>query len=171
MFEKKKLTLLQAKIMLETIYYPRLLDHLRELSIQAMVLAAGDESELYFLDTLGELQTELNLLQRLDLDVFLTRAIHIESTISHKKWKWESIKISLDRVAKKRKKILRLTGELNKICNDFVVKRDWAESKRLTCKSLFEFYQSLLTFMNFHELSVLPVILEKFGIKEIELSE
>ena len=171
MFEKKKLTLLQAKIMLETIYYPKLSDHLRELSIQAMVLAAGDGSELYFLDTLGELQTEMNLLQRLDVDVFLTRAILIESTIPNRKWKLESIKISIDRVAKKRNKILRLTSELNKLCNDFVVKRDWVDSKRLTCKSLFEFYQSLLTFLNFHQLSVLPVILERFGIKETELSE
>lgn len=162
MFEKKKLTLPQAKVQLETIYYPQLTDGIRDLSIDALVLAARDKSELMFLDVLGELQSEILMLQPMDLQFFFNKIIKIQNNGKLSKEDKSMLLIAMDRVASKRNKIVKLTLELKRLSNNFMAKRNWSQSKLKSCKSLFQFYQKLIEFVNFQELTVVPIIMELF---------
>ena len=157
------MTLEQAVVQLETIFYPQLESAIRHLSVNAMVLAAGNDRELLFLDILSELQSELIMLQKMDLNVFLPKlkssSLHNEMTEDENK----QLLNSFDRVSAKRRKVINQTLELKCLCNNFMSNSNWTESKLNSCKSLFLFYKYLIEFNNFQELTLVPLIFNQLG--------
>jgi hypothetical protein len=158
MFIKKNLTLVQAMVQLETIFYPRLERAIRKLSVDVLVLAAGDKRELQFLDILSELQSEFIMLQQLDLNVFLPKLISVSEGSECCSDNSGNLLNSMERVSAKRKKIVNQTLELNQLCNNFMSERHWTETKLNSCKSLFRFYKHLIEYINFQELTVVQAI-------------
>jgi hypothetical protein len=164
MFFRKNLTLEQAVVQLEIIFYPQLESAIRQLSIDAMVLAAGDDKELLFLDILSELQSELTMLQQMDLNVFLPKLIAL-SIHAEKLTEEENCQLmnSFDRVSAKRRKVINQTMQLKSLCNNFMSNSNWTESKLKSCNSLFLFYKYLIEFNNFQELTLAPLIFNQLG--------
>lgn len=160
MFSKRELTISQIQVQLETLYYPKVRDMIQQLSIYSMVLAAGNEDELQFLDTLSHLREELILLEKWEMQVLFPKLLldHESDNMQLNDGKQVSIQTAHKFVNVKRKKILKLTHHLKHLCNDFVADFHWPETKRKSCEGLFLFYESLLQYMNFEELTVSPAI-------------
>ncbi len=163
MFLRKNLTLVQAVVQLETIFYPQLETSIRQLSIDAMVLAASDEKELRFLDILSELQSELTMLQQMDLTVFLPKLKLVSDCSQIQEEENNQLMNSFERVSAKRRKVINQTLELKSLCNNFMSKSRWTESKLKSCKSLFQFYSYLIEYNNFQELTLSPLIYSQLG--------
>ncbi|MFM1793048.1 MAG: hypothetical protein RLZZ252_1402 [Bacteroidota bacterium] len=163
MFFRKNLTLVQAVVQLETIFYPQLESSIRQLSIDAMVLAASDDKELRFLDILSELQSELTMLQQMDLTVFLPKLKLVSDCSQIQEEENNQLKNSFERVSAKRRKVINQTLELKSLCNNFMSKSRWTESKLKSCKSLFQFYSYLIEYNNFQELTLSPLIYSQLG--------
>jgi hypothetical protein len=163
MFFRKNLTLVQAVVQLETIFYPQLESSIRQLSIDAMVLAASDDKELRFLDILSELQSELTMLQQMDLTVFLPKLKLVSDCSQIQEEENNQLMNSFERVSAKRRKVINQTLELKSLCNNFMSKSRWTESKLKSCKSLFQFYSYLIEYNNFQELTLSPLIYSQLG--------
>jgi DNA polymerase III delta prime subunit len=150
-------------VQLETIFYPQLESSIRQLSIDAMVLAASDDKELRFLDILSELQSELTMLQQMDLTVFLPKLKLVSDCSQIQEEENNQLKNSFERVSAKRRKVINQTLELKSLCNNFMSKSRWTESKLKSCKSLFQFYSYLIEYNNFQELTLSPLIYSQLG--------
>ena len=167
MFVKKELTLSQIQVQLETLYYPKMREMIQQLSIYSLVLAAGNDDELHFLDTLSHLREELILLEKWEMQVLFPKLLldQGKSQNNSDEVKQVSIQTAHKFVRVKRAKVLKLTHSLRKLCNEFVADFYWSETKRKSCEGLFAFYGTILQYMNFEELTVSPEI-RKFSKQE-----
>lgn len=172
MFVKRDLTLSQIHVQLETLYYPKIRDMIQQLSVYSMILAAGNDDEIHFLDVLSHLREELIQLEKWELQVLFPKLLDTHKDMdefSQAKF-LKSIGTAWKFVQVKRNKVFKLTQELREMCNEFVAISKWSENKRKSCEGLFAFYESILQYMNFEELTVLPEIQKLFPVEKVSLT-
>lgn len=160
MFVKRALTISQIQVQLEILYYPNIRDMIQKLSIYSIVLVAGDDDELQFLDTLSYLREELILLEKWEMQVLFPKLLsrYTSGRENLDEDNHVSIQTAYKFVRVKRARVFKLTQNLRVMCNDFVADFQWSETKRKCCEGLFAFYESILHYMNFEELTISPEI-------------